>query len=91
MEGLLATFLCQILVHDQFSMPQIIQDGAKVCGVPVNQVSSCVILYETQQDICDGPFIIFCLPQCIGDHPFENHLEMYQYTDVSIRCGKGLI
>lgn len=27
-------------------MPQVIQDGAEVCGVPVDQVGSCLVLEE---------------------------------------------
>lgn len=40
------TFLSQIFIHDQFSMPQVIQDGAEVCGVPVDQVGSSLVLRE---------------------------------------------
>lgn len=38
------TLLGQILIHDQFSMPKVIKDGAEVCGVPVNKVGSRFIL-----------------------------------------------
>lgn len=38
------TFLCKVFVHDQFSVPQIVEDGAKIRRVPVNQVGSRLVL-----------------------------------------------
>ena len=38
------TFLCQLLVVDQLAMSQVVQDGAKVGGVPVDHISARVIL-----------------------------------------------
>lgn len=40
------TFLSQIFIHDQFSVPQVVQDGAEVRGVPVDQVGSRLVLRE---------------------------------------------
>lgn len=38
------TFLSQVLIHDQLSVSKVIQDGAEVCGVPVDKVGSGLIL-----------------------------------------------
>lgn len=46
------TFLCQIFIHDEFSMPQIIQDWAKVCGISVDQVGSGLILQQHIESYC---------------------------------------
>lgn len=40
------TFLGQIFIHDQLSVPEVIQDGAEVRGVPVDQVGACLVLWE---------------------------------------------
>lgn len=43
------TFLSQLLVVDQFSMSQVVQDGAKVGGVSVNYIGSCLILLQRRK------------------------------------------
>ena len=40
------TVLSQVFIHDQFSVAKVVQDGAEVCGVPVDQVGSSLILWE---------------------------------------------
>ena len=41
------TFLRQLLVVDQFSVPQVVEDGAKVGGVSVNDVRPRLVLWQT--------------------------------------------
>jgi len=40
------TFLCQVLIHDQFAVPKVIQDGAEVRGVSIDKVGSRLVLEQ---------------------------------------------
>lgn len=40
------TFFSELLVVDQFAMPQVVEDGAKVGRIPINYISSSLILLQ---------------------------------------------
>lgn len=42
------TFLCELLVYDELPVPEVVQNGAKVGGVSVNEISPCLILGTKQ-------------------------------------------
>lgn len=41
------TFLGQVLIHDQLSVPKVVQDGSEVSGVPVDEVGPRLVLQST--------------------------------------------
>lgn len=43
------TFLCQVLVQHQFSMPQVVKNWPKVCGVSVDEIGTSFILRGTER------------------------------------------
>lgn len=51
------TFLSQLLVVDQFAMPQIVEDGTKVGGVSVDHVGPRLILLQTEENTLCYNFI----------------------------------
>lgn len=49
LQSLFLTFLCQFLVYYEFSMPEVVQNWTKVCGIPINEICPRFILLRTQQ------------------------------------------
>lgn len=43
------TFFSQLLVVNQFAVPQVVEDGTKVCGISVNDIGSGLILLQRQR------------------------------------------
>lgn len=44
------TFFSQLLIVHQFSVSQVVEDGAEVGGVSVNHVGTCLVLLDEMTD-----------------------------------------
>lgn len=51
------TFLCQVLVQHQFSMPQVVKNWPKVCGVSVDEIGTSFILGGYRKEGNENSFI----------------------------------
>lgn len=57
------TFFSELLVVDQFAVPQVVEDGAKVGGIPINYISSSLILLQrkSRRQTEDSPLYHYCV------------------------------